>query len=280
MAATGYLWACVGTLGSAAVVDSGSLTSQTVTVRFNSTAVAGTDSVKVLYTSSCGNSLAKAAKLTNVASSSNVPLAPASITIALVNNTCSARVYRYTAPALPVATATASAATGYLWAMPIGTLGATATLDSGLLSGKVIRIRYSSNAAAATGDSIKLRYTSLCGNSLPKAQKLSNAALVGCKSIAPIGKAIATNASEKTMISPNPNNGNFKVVINTGIQANATATIQIVNMNGVVVSQLKAVNNNGVINTEIHDNRLVNGLYMVRYNIGGVSNSIKMMVQK
>ena len=280
MAATGYLWSFVGTLGSAAVVDSGSLTSQTFTVRFNSTAVAGTDSVKVLYTSSCGNSLAKAAKLTNVASSSNVPLAPASITIALVSNTCGARVYRYTAPTLPVATTTASAATGYLWAMPIGTLGATANLDSGSLSGRVIRIRYSSNGAAATGDSIKLRYTSLCGNSLPKAQKLSNVALLGCKSIAPIGKAFATNAVEKTMISPNPNNGNFKVVINTGIQANATATIQIVNMNGVVVSQLKAVNNNGVINTEIHDNRLVNGLYMVRYNIGGVSNSIKMMVQK
>jgi hypothetical protein len=163
--------------------------------------------------------------------------------------------------------------------MPIGTLGATANLDSGSLSGSVIRIRYSSNAAAATGDSIKLRYTSLCGNSLPKAQKLSNLALV-CPATIPTGKAIATMINEKTLISPNPNNGNFKVVINTGIQTNAIATIQIVNMNGVVVSQLKAVNNNGVINSEIHDNTMVNGLYMVRYNIDGVSNSIKMMVQK
>jgi hypothetical protein len=281
MAARGYLWLFVGTLGSTAVVDSGSLTSRIFTVKFNSTsaAAASGDSVKVLYTSNCGNSAAKAAKLTNVASSSNVPLAPASITIALVSNTCGARVYRYTAPTLPVGSATVSAATGYLWAMPIGTLGTTANLDSGSLSGKVILIRYTSNAAAVTGDSIKLRYTSLCGNSLPKAQKLSNLALV-CPATIPTGKAIATVINEKTLISPNPNNGNFKVVINTGIQTNAIATIQIVNMNGVVVSQLKAVNNNGVINTEVHDNRLVNGLYMVRYNVGGVSNSIKMMVQK
>ena len=199
-----------------------------------------------------------------------------------MSDACGNRIYRYAAPALAAGTATASAPNGYLWSLPIGTVGATGTLDSGVLSGanaRYIRIKFTSNAAAATGDSIKLRYTSLCGNSLPKAQKLSNLALV-CPATIPTGKAIATVINEKTLISPNPNNGNFKVVINTGIQTNVIATIQIVNMNGVVVSQLKAVNNNGVINTEIHDNRLVNGLYMVRYNVGGVSNSIKMMVQK
>jgi hypothetical protein len=75
-----------------------------------------------------------------------------------------------------VATTTAGAANGYLWHMPTGTLGLTGVLDSGSLSSKVIRIRYSSNAAALTGDSIKLAYTSACGNSLPKALKLSNLA--------------------------------------------------------------------------------------------------------
>lgn len=282
MAARGYLWSFVGTLGSAAVVDSGSLTSRIFTVRFNSTAAAGTDSVKVLFTSNCGNSPVKVAKLTNVASSTAIPATPASITITLVSDACGNRVYRYAAPALPAGTATASASNGYLWSLPIGTVGATGTLDSGVISGanaRYIRIKYTSNAAAATGDSIKVRYTSLCGNSLIKAQKLSNLALV-CPATIPTGKAIATLVNEKTMISPNPNNGNFKIVINTGVQTNGMATIQIVNMNGVVVSQLKAVNNNGVINTEIHDNRLVNGLYMVRFNVGGISNSIKMMVQK
>jgi hypothetical protein len=53
----------------------------------------------------------------------------------------------------------------------------TGELDSGLLSGRIIKIRYSSNAAAATGDSIKVMYTSACGNSPVKAQKLSNLAI-------------------------------------------------------------------------------------------------------
>ena len=102
------------------------------------------------------------------------PAAPTSITISLVKDICGARVYRYTAPALPIATTTAGEAKGYLWSMPIGALGLTGILDSGSLTSKVIRIRYSSNAAALTGDSIKVLYTSDCGNSPAKAQKLSN----------------------------------------------------------------------------------------------------------
>jgi hypothetical protein len=103
-------------------------------------------------------------------------VAPTSITISLVKDICGARVYRYTAPALVTATTTAGAAKGYLWSMPTGTLGLTGVLDSGSLTSKVIRIRYSSNAAALTGDSIKVLYTSDCGNSPAKAQKLSNLA--------------------------------------------------------------------------------------------------------
>jgi hypothetical protein len=49
-------------------------------------------------------------------------------------------------------------------------------LDSADLTSRVIRIKYSSNAAASTGDSIKVMYTSACGNSPLKAQKLSNVA--------------------------------------------------------------------------------------------------------
>jgi hypothetical protein len=93
-----------------------------------------------------------------------------------VSDICGARVYRYTAPVVPSATTTAGAASGYLWHMPIGALGTTGVLDSGSLNGRVIKIRYSSNAAALTGDSIKVQYTSACGNSVPKVQRLSNVA--------------------------------------------------------------------------------------------------------
>jgi hypothetical protein len=139
----------------------------------NAAAIAG-DSIRVRYTSGCGLGAAKATKLTNTLL--GAPLAPATIAIATVSDICGSRVYRYTAPALPIATTTAGAASGYLWHMPMGSLGVTGVLDSGTLSGRVIKIRYSSNAAALTGDSIKVAFTSACGNSLPKAQKLSNLA--------------------------------------------------------------------------------------------------------
>jgi hypothetical protein len=118
--------------------------------------------------------LVKATKLTNTVL--NAPAAPLTITIALVSDKCGERVYRYTAPVLPVATTTAGAPSGYIWSMPFGNVGSTGLLDSADLTSRVIRIKYSSNAAATTGDTIKVMYTSACGNSLLKAQKLTNAA--------------------------------------------------------------------------------------------------------
>ena len=174
---TGYLWSFTGTLGANAVIDSGTINSQTIKVRFTINNAASTDdSVRVAFTSGCGNSAWKSVKLTNTLL--DVPAAPASVTIALVSDICGARVYRYTAPALTAASTTRGVATGYLWTMPFGTLGATGLLDSADLSSRVIKIRYSSNAAAATGDSIKVQFTSGCGNSAAKAQKLSNVASV------------------------------------------------------------------------------------------------------
>jgi hypothetical protein len=176
-AATGWLWSlpAEGIVGSTGTLDSGTINSQAIIVSYtsNAAAVAG-DTIRIRFTSACGLGLVKATKLTNTALS--VPLAPASVTIALVSDICGARVYRYTAPALPIATTTAGAAKGYFWTMPFGTLGITGVLDSGTISGRTIRILYSSNAAAATGDSIKVLYTSDCGNSVNKAQKLSNVA--------------------------------------------------------------------------------------------------------
>jgi uncharacterized protein (TIGR02145 family) len=175
-AATGWLWTLAdGAVGSTGTIDSGSVSSQVIVVSYtsNAAAVAG-DSIRVRFTSDCGLGAVKATKLTNTAL--NTPAAPLSITIALVSDKCGERVYRYTAPVLPAATTTAGAPSGYLWSMPIGTVGSTGVLDSADLTSRVIRIKYSSNAAASTGDTIKVMYTSACGNSPLKAQKLTNAA--------------------------------------------------------------------------------------------------------
>ena len=281
-AATGWEWSFTGTLGAAFVADSGSTSTRVVTGYYTNTAAKAVgDSVKCRYTSGCGFGLYKAAALTNVASSTNPPAIPASITVTLVSDVCGARVYRYTAPTLPAGTATNAAATGYQWSLPTGSAVATSgTLDSGSLSSRIIKVIYTSNAGAASTDSIRVRYTSACGVGNNKGAKLTNVAKV-CFAGAPVySKATNTTEGIKAQVYPNPNNGIFTVRIETGVTSRATASIQIFDMNGRLVSNLTAQNNNGLISQNINNSNLNNGIYTVRYTVGNVTNTIKMVVQK
>jgi hypothetical protein len=177
--ATGYEWSFDGfnALGSNLVFDSGDVySSRVIVITFSTNAAATTtDSIRVKAYSGCGNSAFKGAKLTNTAL--KVPSAPTAITITpLITNVCGIRLYRYSAPSLPVATTTTAAATGYLWFLE-GALGANATIDSGDIYGRTIVVRYTSNAASAAGDTVRVIYLSDCGASLSKATKLTNTAL-------------------------------------------------------------------------------------------------------
>ena len=278
--ATGYVWSIIGGLGTP-TIDSGSLTSRGFIATFASNAASAVgDSVRVLYTSGCGNSLRKASKLSNTLL--GAPLAPATVTIQQVlPDVCGARIYRYIAPVLPAATTTAGAASGYLWTSPTGTVGSTGVLDSGSTGGRIIRYKYSSNAAATT-DSIRVRYTSGCGNGAVKAQKLSNLAKVCLTSGTPITSRVATTSVETAALNvyPNPNNGSFMVSAKTSTTAKSTATIQIIDMLGKVVAQVNAQNNNGTINTNINNSNLNNGVYTVRITVGNDIKTVKMVVKK
>ena len=167
--AKGWQWSFVGSLGTNAVVDSGSLTSQVVRMKYSlNTAAATGDSVRLEYTSDCGNGQRLALKLTNA--SLSLAIVPSSITVASVSNVCGARVYRYTAPALT------GTATGWEWSF-VGVLGTNAVVDSGSLTSRVVRMKYSLNTAAATGDSVRVAYTSNCGTSARRSLKLTNTLL-------------------------------------------------------------------------------------------------------
>ena len=280
--ATGWEWSFYGTLGGAFVVDSGSISARVVTGYYTNGAlhIAG-DSVKCRYTTACGFGAYKAAALTNTAVGSSFPAKPASITIAIVDTTiCGGRKYRYTAPALPAATAVYAAATGYIWTLPTTTIGAV--LDSGSLTEKVIVVSYTSNSAAITGDSMYLTYTSACGLSPVKGQKLSNLVKINClvNSTPVYSRTVNTNNGIIAQVYPNPNNGNFTVRIESGITSKTTASIQVIDLNGRIVSNVSAVNNNGLIVTNINNSNLNNGIYTVRYTVGNVTNAVKMVIQK
>jgi hypothetical protein len=270
-AATGYVWSFVGTLASTLTVDSGSLTSRVLTVTFtsNAAALAG-DSVRVLYTSDCGNSLRKTAKLSNTLLT--VPAAPASITIALKEDVCNARKYRYIAPAtLPGATTTAGAATGYLWSLPTGTVGSTGTLDSGTLNSRIIVVVYTSNAAAGAGDSIRLRYTSGCGNGAIKAQKLSNVAKLGCAPVNPITKVSTFKDSSSLCVKifPNPTTNLFSIQIKSGVSDGVV--IRVLDLQGRIIKKMVKTNTNQTISI---GSELLAGVYLIEVTQG---NEIKTM---
>jgi hypothetical protein len=389
-AANGWQWSFVGSLGTLFVVDSGSLSTRVVTGYFTSTAArAAGDSVKLRFSSGCGFGAYKVSALTNTATSNAAPAAPATLTATLVSDVCGARVYRYTAPALPAGSTTATAATGYTWTLPTGSAVATsATLDSGVLSGagaRFIRLKFTSNAGALSTDSIRVRYTSACGVGNNKALRLTNVAKVctttptqfnvtssgstayiinGTNSnptltltrgltytfnISAIGHPFLIKTTSNTgtansynvgvtnngiasgtltfvvdanapsqlyyiceyhgsmvgvinivnptakvsfekevklptefqaALYPNPNNGNFTLNVQTGIMTAAIAKVQIIDMYGRVVNQFTAKNNNGSIYMNISDSKLVNGMYSVKYSIGTITNSIKMMIKK
>jgi len=178
--ATGFNWVLPTSVGgvSGVTLDSGDATySRVIVLTFASNAAAITgDCIKVRAYSDCGFTAYEAAKLSNAALT--VPAAATAITITpLQTNICSSRKYRYSAPNLPAATTTTVATTGYVWNF-VGTLASTMTIDSGNLNSQRFTVTFTSNAASAPGDSVRMYYTSGCGNSLTKAAKLTNTSLV------------------------------------------------------------------------------------------------------
>jgi hypothetical protein len=182
-----------------------------------------------------------------------VPFTPASITTELVSDVCGARVYRYKAPVLPgVSNLSFTAPTGYAWSMPTGSVGATGVLDSGTLGSQVIRIKYSSNAAAAAGDSIKLAYTSTCGNSANKAIRLTNIAKTGCLTVRNANPTTQTQTETTSLkptemmvnVYPNPTKAQFNVQVKSS--STEAAVVRVLDITGRFIKAVKVSSNTNV----------------------------------
>jgi hypothetical protein len=216
-----------------------------ITVTYTSNAGAATgDSVKLQYTSSCGNSAAKAAKLTNALLATPTPAAAP--TIKNVSDVCGDRRFRYSAPNLLSATATAPATTGWLWSFT-GTLGGNAVIDSGDVTSQTIVVRYTVYTGAGTGDSVRVAYTSDCGTGANKSAKLTNSARI-CTTPGsiPVSKAVTTpTESMSVKVFPNPTTSNFNLQVVTAGKEEVTA--RVLDMQGrflksVVIAPNKTIN--------------------------------------
>jgi hypothetical protein len=143
-------------------------------------------------------------------------------------------------------------------------------LDSGSTSGRVIRYRYASNAEA-TIDSIRVRYTSGCGNGAIKAQKLSNLAKVCLlnSEVFSSRAAISQNQTNSTfVIYPNPNKGDFKISLGSKLVKSEKMRIEIYDAKGNCITKMNYLIKAGEIEKQITIDNLTNGLYFINYTLG------------
>ncbi|MFM7710517.1 MAG: S8 family serine peptidase [Ferruginibacter sp.] len=256
----GYQWTLTGNVALNSTIDSGSLTSRIIVIRYTSdnNTVLG-DSIKAQYNSICGLGATRAVKFS--IPKLNPPLAPGFITITPIQTTvCGNRIYRYAAPSLPGGTSAYAPATAYEWSFT-GALGSNAVLDSGTLTGKIIRVSYTSNAAATAGDSVRLRYSSSCGFGLYRASKLTNNVLSGCPPVT--AKFNASGKSTESFIYPNPVQDKLNIQLE-GIAINSI--IGVYNANGVCMITRRSVQGNNQVDVS----KLPAGVYMIRvFNANG-----------
>jgi hypothetical protein len=266
----GYQWTLVGNASTYGVIDSGTVNSRVIVLKYtNDQATTIGDSIKAQYLSQCGAGSFRATKFS--AQKLSPPLAPSAITITAVQtNVCGARIYRYSGPNLPLGTLLNATATGYLWSFT-GALGSNATIDSGTVNGKTIRVKYSSNSSASIGDSVRLRFTSYCGNSNNKSSKLTNTVLIGCPPVT--GKMLEKKAASiAAKIYPNPSDGIFYIETK-GMNGNMEITITDVTGR---IRYARNTMNNGVLQIK---ERLEKGVYFVVIKQNGVRLMEKIVVQ-
>lgn len=234
--------------------------SSVIGVKFNTGYVGGMFTVKAV---SAVGVLSAASKNDTLKYATPTPGAVTSSTASF--NHCIGSTATYTVAA-GVLTATSAPAVVYRWTKPTTVQFLSANSDS-----SQVTLKFNTGFVAS---SVTIKGQTACGvqSATAKTQAMTH---TGCA----VGTRLATSTTTTAEVYPNPNNGNFNININTGIENNMSATISIIDMYGKVVAQYNAVNNFGRISKSISTG-LTNGIYTVKYNVGSVTNSVRMIVQK
>ena len=232
-------------------------------------AASTTDSVRVCYTSDCGNSANKSSKPT--ISALTAPADPTTLSQTLVSNVCGNRVYRFATSALVAATTSAGAASGWVWTF-VGNLGLNATIDSGTLNSQIVRMKFTLNTAAATGDSARVAYSSGCGNSANKTAKLSNLALL-CVARSIANNSTANSNFEAVTLFPNPSSNEFSIRNNTA--SHQDIQYRLLDLNGKLLQQGKLASGS----TQHIGSQLKPGVYFIEFLQNGTRTIRKLVKQ-
>lgn len=204
-----------------------------------------------------------------------------------------AGVYKVTSNGAAVANSTVrytasvtngSAVSSYRWTIPAtnvtplsGTrVGNVVTTTTDTLS---LRFDSTSNTVKFKTGSLRVEIVNNCGTGTGKSFTLNNfTTLAKTQGETELQEVIenATEVSNTFNVFPNPNNGNFNVMM-TSENVNETASLVITNILGQVVREFSLNNNNGIINTEINAN-LSTGIYFVKLQVGTEVNVAKISV--
>jgi hypothetical protein len=212
-----------------------------------------------------------------------------SVTVAKVK----AGVYKVTSNGPAVANTTVrytasvtagSAVSEYKWTIP----ATFVTPLSGVRVGNVVTtttdtlsLRFDSTGAKAvfkTG-SLKVEIVNNCGTGTGKTFALNGTTTLSKNSSEMELNEVIENATalpNTLSVFPNPNNGNFNVLMTTE-NLNTNATLVITNILGQVVREFSLTNDNGIINSEINAN-LSTGIYFVKLQVGSEASVAKISV--
>ncbi len=281
VAGTGWQWELFGggPLVSAFTIDSGSVNSRVITVQFESPVAAtlNSDSVRVRYTSFCGNGAWRSARLTNLLTTTTTPSAPSGISSTVVDTTCGGRVIRY---AVSEATSSTSALpAGYQWTFVgtslHGSLGSTYVIDSGTVNSRVIRVRYLSSLAASANDSVRCAYISACGigsNARLRVPITTSCTPQTTKIQSPMTSNTKIGLSDvQIQVYPNPSNSFFNLQVITA--GHEPVYVRVLDVQGRFIRSFMVAPNN---THQIGDN-LKQGTYLFEIKQGDIQKAIKVV---
>ncbi|MEI8053279.1 MAG: family 16 glycosylhydrolase [Bacteroidota bacterium] len=225
------------------------------------------DTISIVAISGCGTSTARTLALSAIL----LPPTPTSITSSTASyNGCIGSSVTYTV-VVSSPTATQVAASVYRWTKPNNTTITSAAADS-----SSITLQYNTGY---TGGSLTVKGQTPCFTfGTAKSQALTH---TGCPvgSLTQIaGFKLLNSPLQQALIYPNPNNGNFKINIDTESGKTEPVEILIVDLYGKVVNQFYSESNQGVINQNVSLKSVSSGLYIVKCKSGSKLFCVKMFV--